>query len=104
MNRLHASQEDLLAFALDQRPLSPAVRQHLDQCDFCQEQVICYQNTVTYLLPRLYRNQCPSGSDLSYYCLPGALSETEQSQISKHLACCPLCASELAETYQFLER
>lgn len=103
MDRPHASAEELLAFALDGEPLSPTVQQHLNCCPVCQQQVSCYQKTTAYLIPRLYRHQCPSAAILSSYCLPGALTDTDQRQLTEHLAHCPLCASELAETRQFLE-
>src|ERR1700741_3545033 len=103
MNRPHASQEDLLAFALDQTSLSPAIRQHLERCPLCQQQVTRYQQATAYLLSGLYRSQCPSGAILSYYCLPGVLSNAEHNQVSAHLAHCPLCTSEITETLQFLE-
>jgi hypothetical protein len=102
MVRQHVSLEELQAFSLDGEPLSPAARQHLDSCPDCQQQVACLQQTTVYLVARLYRSQCPSASTLSYYCLPNALSEKEQRQVTNHLANCPLCLAEFAETRQFL--
>lgn len=99
----HISSEALLAFALEREPLSTEARQHLADCPLCQQQVACSQKTAAYLISRIYRSQCPSATTLSYYCLPGALSEEEYSQVTRHLASCPLCAGELAESRQFLE-
>lgn len=98
----HVRLEELQAFVLDDEPLRPAARQHLDSCPVCQEQIVGTQQATSYLLTRLYRSQCPSASMLSYYCLPGALSEEDQSQVASHLAMCPLCLAEFAETRQFL--
>ena len=103
MVRQHISSEALLAFALEREPLSRAARQHLDGCPLCQQQVSCSQKTAAYLVSRIYRSQCPSATTLSYYCLPGVLSEEEYAQVSGHVARCPLCAAEIAESRQFLE-
>lgn len=102
MARQHIGPEELLAFALDRELLRPLARQHLDTCLLCQRQAALYQKIAAYLGPRLYRTQCPSAATLSYYCLPGALTDEEYCQVSEHLARCPCCASELAETRQFL--
>lgn len=101
MYRPHASSEDLLAFALEGQPLRPVVQQHLDRCPTCQRQVGRYQKTAS-LIPRLYRSRCPSATALSYYCLPGALTDNEHQQIAEHLVRCPLCMHELVETREFL--
>lgn len=99
----HVRLEELQAFALDDEPLRPAARQHLASCPVCQEQIADIQRATSYLFVQLYRSQCPSASMLSYYCLPGALSEEEQSQVASHLTMCPLCLAEFAETRQFLD-
>ncbi len=103
MNDPHASPEELLAFLCDGDPLPQTVQQHLDRCQRCQQQIVSYQKTATCLFTQMYRRDCPSGAALSAWCLPNVLSDGEQSQISKHLTQCPLCAAELAETLQFLE-
>lgn len=103
MVRQHVNPEELLAFALDKEPLSDYARQHLDSCFLCQQQVSCSQKTSAYLVSRLYRSQCPSTVTLSYYCLPGALSNEEHRQVTRHLANCPLCLAECAETRRFLD-
>lgn len=98
----HVSLEELQAFVLDKEPLSPEARYHLTTCPDCQHQVACAQKMTAYLTSRLYRSQCPSAETLSFYCLPGALSEEEQRQVTAHLASCPLCLAEFADTCQFL--
>ena len=102
MVRQHVSLEELQALSLDGEPLSPDARQHFDGCPDCQKQVACAQQTTAYLVSRLYRSQCPSATTLSYYCLPNTLTEEEQIQVANHLANCPLCLAEFAETRQFL--
>jgi hypothetical protein len=102
MVRQHVSLAELQAFSLDGEPLSSAARQHFDGCPDCQQQVACSQQTTASLVARLYRSQCPSASTLSYYCLPNALTEEEQRQVTDHLANCPLCLAEFSETRQFL--
>lgn len=102
MARQHVSPEELLGFALDRESLRPPARQHLNDCSLCRRQAALYQKIAAYLGPRLYRTQCPSATTLSYYCLPGVLTDEEYRQITEHLARCPCCASELAETRQFL--
>lgn len=99
----HTSTEELLAFLCDKEPLSRAAQHHLAHCPHCQQQVASYQESTTYLLSQLYRDDCPSAMTLSILDLPGALTNDERYQITQHLALCPLCASELAETRQFLE-
>jgi uncharacterized protein with PIN domain len=102
MHRLHASLEELLAFTLDGQPLLLATRQHIDRCPSCQRKLTSCQRTTQALLPKLYRSHCPSATDLSYYCLPDGLTAQERLRITEHLAHCPLCMHELAETRAFL--
>jgi hypothetical protein len=102
MDCFYARLEELLAFALEKEPLSAAAHQHLDSCSFCQHRVRSYRKLMTYAVFCLYRASCPSATTLSYYCLPGMLTENERDQIAEHLACCPLCAHELVETREFL--
>lgn len=103
MHRLHTSSEELLAFVLDGKSLLLATRQHLDRCPTCQRRMSWYQRTASGLVSWLYRSHCPSATALSYYCLPGALTDQERGWIAAHLALCPLCAREFAQTREFLE-
>ena len=102
MAHQHTSSEELLAFALDKEALRPAARQHLDDCPLCQDQVALYRQITAYLELHVYRSQCPSATTLSYYCLPGALTDEEYRQVTEHLARCPCCTAELAESRRFL--
>lgn len=102
MARQHIGPDELLAFALDKEAFSPPARQHFDACSLCQHQAALYQKFAAYLGSRFYRSQCPPATTLSYYCLPGVLTDEEHRQITEHLARCPCCAAELAETRQFL--
>jgi anti-sigma factor ChrR (cupin superfamily) len=99
----HPTTEELLAFLCDKEPLSPSAQQHLAHCPHCQQQAARYQEGTTYLLSQLYRHDCPSATTLSILDLPGAVTNDEWHRITRHLAHCPLCSSELAETRQFLE-
>lgn len=99
----HVSLEELQAFVLDQEPLSAAAWRHLNGCAECLEQVAHSRQATAYLVAQLYRSQCPPATTLSYYCLPGALTEEEYRQVTNHLVNCPLCLAELADTRQFLK-
>jgi hypothetical protein len=102
MHRPHIGSEELLAFALDGELLCSATQQHLAHCSLCQSQLSFAQQTILKLLSQVYRSSCPSAEMLSYFCLPGILSESEQRQIAEHVAHCPLCTRELIETRAFL--
>lgn len=102
MVRQHVSLEELQAFVLDEEPLSATARRHLADCPDCQQQVARSRQMAAYLVARLYRSQCPTATTLSYYCLPNALTEEEQRQVTSHLANCPLCLAEFADTRQCL--
>jgi hypothetical protein len=103
MKRSHVRSEELLALLCDGEALPLAEKQHLDCCPLCQDLMLSYQQISAQLISQLYRSSCPSATTLSAYCLPGALSNDEQRRVAAHLACCPCCTSELAETRQFLE-
>lgn len=94
--------EELLTLALNGESLSFEAQHHVKNCACCRQQVSSYQ-AIAWLVPQVYRHQCPSALTLSYYCLPGALSVEEQDQVVQHLAQCPLCTAELLETSQFLK-
>ena len=105
MDSLHAgspTDEDLLAFALDGEELPEKTRKHLEQCDTCQKRLARYQRANTFLVSHLYRSQCPTGTQLSYYCAH-MLPEDESMRIAAHITECPLCAAEVAETRHFLQ-
>ena len=100
-NPLAPDDEELLRYALDEDPLPEEVREHLAQCQICQQRLASYQQTHSLLLSHLYRRQCPDGTQLSLYCA-GLLPMDEQIRIASHLLACPLCTAEAAETRRFL--
>jgi len=105
MDSLHAeapTDEELLAFALDGEELSEKTKRHLEQCETCQKRLARYQQANTFLVSHLYRSQCPTGTQLSYYCAH-MLPEDESMRIAAHITDCPLCAAEAAETRRFLQ-
>jgi hypothetical protein len=105
MDSLHAeapTDEELLAFALDGDDLPEKARKHLEQCETCQKRLARYQQVNTFLVSHLYRSQCPTGTQLSYYCAH-MLPEDESMRIAAHITECPLCAAEVAETRHFLQ-
>jgi hypothetical protein len=95
------SDEELTSFVLDDEPISPEVREHLEHCEICQQRLASYKQFHTSLVSRLYRCECPSGTRLSLYCA-GLLAAEEQMEIASHLLLCPLCADEAAVTRRFL--
>src|SRR5436305_2076745 len=105
MDCLHTeapNDEELLAFALDGEELLEKARRHLEQCQTCQKRLARYQQANTFLVSHLYRSQCPTGTQLSYYCAH-MLPEDESMRIAAHITDCPLCATEVAETRRFLQ-
>lgn len=93
--------EELLGFVLDEEPLSKEAREHLEQCEICQQRLARYRQTYASLVSHLYRRECPTGTRLSLYCA-GLLPTDEQMSIATHLLACPLCAAEAADTRRFL--
>lgn len=95
--------EELIAFALDDEVLSPQARQHLEQCEVCQQKVESYRKTNASLVARLYRTQCPDATELSFYSLGGeTLTPQRRQEIASHVLDCPLCMAEVEETRRFM--
>ena len=95
--------EELLAYALDDEELSQRAMQHLAQCEVCQQKVTRYRHTNTNLVARLYRTQCPDTTELSFYSIGGgSLSPERRQQIASHVLECPLCMNEVEETRRFM--
>lgn len=95
--------EELLAFALDDEVLSQRAMQHLEQCEVCQQKVARYRQTNANLVARLYRTQCPDTTELSFYSVGGVtLSPERRQQIASHVLECPLCMAEVEETRHFM--
>jgi hypothetical protein len=99
--------EELIAVALDDEVLSQEARHHLEQCSVCQQKVAHYRQTNASLVARLYRTQCPSSTELSFYSVSGGgdgetLSPERRQQIARHVMDCPLCMVEVVETRRFM--
>jgi hypothetical protein len=100
--------EELIAVALDDEVLSQeSHRHHLEQCQVCQQKVALYRQTNASLVARLYRTQCPTSTELSFYSVSGggegeALSPERQQKIASHVLDCPLCMAEVEETRRFM--
>ena len=95
--------EELLAYALDDEVLSQQAMQHLEQCEVCQQKVARYRQTNANLVARLYRTQCPDATELSFYSVGGeTLSPERRQQIASHVLECPLCMAEVEETRHFM--
>jgi hypothetical protein len=101
LNSIAPTDEELISFALDGEALSEEARTHLEQCETCQKRLADYEQINAYLVSHLYRSQCPTGEQLSFYCAD-LLPEDERMSIAKHVLDCPLCAAEVAETRKFL--
>jgi hypothetical protein len=93
--------EDLLAFALDDEALPDAKRVHLEQCSICRQRLTSYQKLNDGLVSHLYRSRCPNGMQISLYC-EDLLPINERMRIASHLLECPLCAIEAANTRRFM--
>ena len=100
-NSMAPSAEELLKLVLDKEPLKPKSQEHLEQCFTCKQLLIVYTRTPDQLLSKLYRNACPSVTQLNLYCA-GMLSAHEGHNITYHIAECPLCTSEVVTIRQFL--
>src|SRR5579863_6626954 len=99
MDRSHTlapSDEELLGVAYEEEALPDAKREHLDQCEDCQQRLAAYRRFNSRLLSMLYRSACPGAVDLNYYSL-GGLSQEERVTIASHVLDCPACADDLAE-------
>lgn len=97
MNSMAPDDEELLRHVLDEDPLSTEVQEHLANCSICQQRLADYAQTNRFLLSKLYRTQCPSATQLNFYCASGILSIDETLRIAEHLKECPLCYAEVAD-------
>jgi hypothetical protein len=93
--------EELLAFALEDEALPEAKRLHLEQCSICQQRLAAYQEVNTGLISHLYRRFCPDGTQISLYCAD-LLPIDERMRIAAHILECPLCAIEVADARRFM--
>jgi hypothetical protein len=92
---------ELLAFALEGEALPEVKRLHLEQCSTCRQKLAEYQEVNAGLVSHLYRQFCPSGTQISLYCADHLPIE-ERMRIAAHILECPLCAIEVADTRRFM--
>ncbi len=102
LHEIAPSDEELIGFALDGEVLRQEAQSHLEQCETCQQRLAWYQNTSASLVSRFYRFQCPTGTELSYYCA-GGLSQEKRLRIAGHILDCPLCKVEVEDSRHFLQ-
>jgi hypothetical protein len=102
MHDVAPSDEDLIALALDDEALPEKAADHLATCETCKKRLARYQQTTASLVSQFYRSQCPSGTELSYYCA-GGLPDAERLRVASHILDCPLCRMEVEETRQYLQ-
>jgi hypothetical protein len=91
--------EELLRYIFDEGTLNEGSKQHLEQCQLCQQRLSDYRQMNAVLLSQLYRAQCPDGMQLALYCA-NALSVDEIFSIDEHLRECLLCSEEVATIKQ----
>ncbi|HLZ61479.1 MAG TPA: hypothetical protein VKR06_31405 [Ktedonosporobacter sp.] len=104
MDCLHSmapNDEELLSLALDGKPLHPGAKEHFEQCPVCQQRLANYKRFDEVLIARLYRSQCPSATQLNFYCA-NLLAVEEVMAITDHLEICPLCVSEVKDIRKIL--
>ncbi len=104
MDCLHSNapdDEELLRFALDEEPLRKEAREHLAQCEACQQRLRMFKQVNDVLTAQFYRSQCPGAEQLSFYCAD-LLPADDKMHIAAHILECPLCIAEVAETRRFM--
>ena len=104
MDCLHSSapdDEELLRFALDEEPLRKEAREHLAQCETCQQRLRMFKQVNNALTAKFYRSQCPSAEQISFYCA-NLLPADDKMHIAAHILDCPLCSAEVADTRRFM--
>ena len=97
MNSMAPDDEELLRHVLDEEPLSTDAQEHLVNCSICQQRMADYAQTNRFLLSKLYRKQCPSATQLNFYCAGDILSMDETLHITEHIKECPLCYAEVVD-------
>lgn len=101
MQPLAPTDEELLSFALDGEALPKEAKHHLEHCETCKHRLARYEQANTFLLSHLYRSQCPSSEQLSFYCAE-LLPQEERIRVANHILDCPLCFAEAQESRSFL--
>lgn len=104
MDCLHSNapdDEELLRFALDDEPLRKEAREHLAQCETCQQRLRMFKQVNNALTAKFYRSQCPNAEQLSFYCAD-LLPADDRMHIAAHILDCPLCSAEVVATRRFM--
>jgi hypothetical protein len=93
--------DELLRYVLNGKVLSTNATEHMKSCRICQQRLEHYYYAQRFLVAQLYRSQCPALTTLGSYCLR-LLPADEMYTLEQHIACCPLCQFEVADTYRVL--
>ena len=93
--------DELLRYVLNGEALSTQAAEHMKVCHICQQRLEHYCYAQRFLQAQLYRSQCPGMTTLGSYCLR-LLPADEMYTLEQHIARCPLCQSEVADTCQAL--
>jgi hypothetical protein len=104
MECLHSNapdDEELLRFALDEETLREEAREHLAQCETCQQRLRMFKQVNNALTAKFYRSQCPSAEQISFYC-SDLLPSDDRTHIAAHILDCPLCSAEVVATRRFM--
>ena len=91
---------DQLSTALDGMA-GADIQDHLTHCPACSARLAELRAGEHRLVRQLYRWDCPPVAQLSDYQL-GLLSEAETEPLTRHLAHCPHCQSELTQLRHYL--
>ena len=100
-NSMAPSDEGILQYIVDSKPLSREAVAHLRHCATCQERLANYQQIENYLVSRLYRSQCPSATQLNLYCAD-TLPMAEAKWVTEHSKHCPLCRNDIKDIQRIL--
>jgi hypothetical protein len=96
LDTLAPNDEELLRFVIAHEPLTSDAQAHLLQCSTCQQRLYDYKKIHGSLLTRLYREHCPSATQLNMYCAGHILPADETFHIAQHLTECLHCTLEVA--------
>jgi hypothetical protein len=100
-NLLAPREDDFIHYVLDDIAFTPEIQSHVKGCAICQQELRSYQTLESSLTAKLYRSQCPSATQLNFFCA-NMLPSDDVMQITAHLKRCPLCAHEAKELRRLL--
>jgi hypothetical protein len=93
-------EEALAAYAIDPEG-EDTVAQHIARCPACATEVAEMSTLVSRLNTQLARYGCPTSEEITEY-VAGMLPSAERAAIEQHMQQCSRCASDVAETREFL--